>query len=673
MSLRRSAMRALVVAAVVAAAGLVGTTPALAIGPVGSTGTQNVLVMLVTFNGQTPSGPDSTTVTQQLTAVHDWFWENSYHLADVQADPTSWLSIDGPSSGTSCRSAANTLMDEAKYQAGSQAGVDLSTYEDFVLYFPDCADGSEPTWATQSGQGVWLNGAFDLASIVSGLGHNMGLPTATSVVCPSSSGFENGCAGQTTGLDPFSPMGGTATSHFSAREKNQLGWLAGKVTDLTAGGSTTLLPVHTSGVHVASVQPGGGAVTYWLEYRQDAAGSFDSGLPTAATDGVLVHRATSGTFASTDLINTRFDGGSTDSWTIRDGENFVTPERYRISVSAAVGGEQVTVAVPQQLYITKNGTGTGTVTSSPSGITCGTTCSGYFAPGSTVTLTETPDAGSTFGGWGGVCLGFSPTCDVTMTGTRGATVTFTSTSPPPSRVEESGVGLDGWSVVSDGTASGGSFRLSSTKNNTATFTSPTTTSLTWLTRKGPHYGNATVTIDGVAKGTFNLAATTEQAFSQTFALTSRTHKIVIKVAGTHASPSDNNGVVVDGFVVNGTTTQESAKQVTFDAWKATAANGASGGLYRSTSKLNATATYTFTGSSVDWVTATGPKFGKAAVRIDSGPETTINLYASAIHLQQLRTFTAGTAGSHTIRVRVLNTKDPASAGTAVPVDAFVPH
>ena len=307
-------------------------------------------------------------------------------------------------------------------------------------------------------------------------------------------------------------------------------------------------------------------------------------------------------------------------------------------------------------------------------LSCGATCTAEFQRNTTVTLTAAPAAGSTFAGWSGGCTG-SGACSVLMASNQSVAATFTA-GGTGSRIEESGVGLDGWSVVTNPGATGGSFRLSSTRNNTATFTTPVTTSLTWLTRKGPQYGNATVTIDGVSKGTVNLAASTEQAFSQVFVgLPSRTHKVVIKVAGTHVSPSTGNGVVVDGFVVGPNTTEESAKSFTFDAWKATSATGASGGLYRSTSKLNATATYTFTGTSVDWITATGPKFGQAAVRIDSGPETTVDLFASGstVHLQQVRSFSTGSSGTHTVRVRVLNTKNAASAGTAVPVDAFVAH
>ncbi len=53
------------------------------------------------------------------------------------------------------------------------------------------------------------------------------------------------------------------------------------------------------------------------------------------------------------------------------------------------------------LSVTKAGAGRGTVTSSPGGIACGSDCFGAFAAGTTVTLTATPVAGSTFTGWTG--------------------------------------------------------------------------------------------------------------------------------------------------------------------------------------------------------------------------------------------------------------------------------
>jgi subtilisin family serine protease len=78
-----------------------------------------------------------------------------------------------------------------------------------------------------------------------------------------------------------------------------------------------------------------------------------------------------------------------------------------------------------KLTVQKNGTGSGTVTSSPAGINCGSTCSASFTSGSSVTLTATAATGSKFTGWsGGGCSG-TGTCHVTLAATTSVTATFT--------------------------------------------------------------------------------------------------------------------------------------------------------------------------------------------------------------------------------------------------------
>lgn len=55
-----------------------------------------------------------------------------------------------------------------------------------------------------------------------------------------------------------------------------------------------------------------------------------------------------------------------------------------------------------ELVVTPSGTGTGSVASQPGGINCpGTACGAQFPAGDVVTLTESPGASSTFGGWSG--------------------------------------------------------------------------------------------------------------------------------------------------------------------------------------------------------------------------------------------------------------------------------
>ena len=76
------------------------------------------------------------------------------------------------------------------------------------------------------------------------------------------------------------------------------------------------------------------------------------------------------------------------------------------------------------LKVKDAGTGTGTVTSSPSGINCGATCEAEYESGKEVTLTATPEGGSTFSGWSGAGCSGTGTCKVTMSAAKEVTATF---------------------------------------------------------------------------------------------------------------------------------------------------------------------------------------------------------------------------------------------------------
>ncbi|MDP2755168.1 MAG: PKD domain-containing protein [Nitrospirota bacterium] len=154
-----------------------------------------------------------------------------------------------------------------------------------------------------------------------------------------------------------------------------------------------------------------------------------------------------------------------------------------ISPTATVGLRNVSVTTPAgtgtgnglftinspntfTLSVTKAGTGSGTVTSSPAGINCGSTCSASFNQGTTVTLTPTPATGSTFAGWSGACSG-TGTCTVTMDGNKNVTAIFNTTTPTiPS--------------TPTGTSPG-------TTSSPGTITSSTTVTLSWSAVSGATY------------------------------------------------------------------------------------------------------------------------------------------------------------------------------------------
>jgi Divergent InlB B-repeat domain/Bacterial Ig-like domain len=116
------------------------------------------------------------------------------------------------------------------------------------------------------------------------------------------------------------------------------------------------------------------------------------------------------------------------------------------------GAVETGIVTPTSLTVSKNGTGAGTVTSSPAGINCGSTCSALYEAGTPVTLTATPATGSSFTGWtGGGCSGTS-TCQVTLNSATSVSASFADIAAPQT------------------TITGGPAEGSTTNDSTPTFT-----------------------------------------------------------------------------------------------------------------------------------------------------------------------------------------------------------
>ena len=83
--------------------------------------------------------------------------------------------------------------------------------------------------------------------------------------------------------------------------------------------------------------------------------------------------------------------------------------------------------------MTRGGLGTGTVTSSPAGIACGSACVATYADGTSVTLTAGAGRSSRFNGWSGDCSGRS-TCVLSMTANHSVRASFGKLATPPACV-----------------------------------------------------------------------------------------------------------------------------------------------------------------------------------------------------------------------------------------------
>lgn len=91
------------------------------------------------------------------------------------------------------------------------------------------------------------------------------------------------------------------------------------------------------------------------------------------------------------------------------------------------GGRQASASfapvVVSQFALTVSVSGTGSVSSLPAGISCGSDCSESYAANTSVSLTATPAAGQQFSGWGGACSGTGG-CTVVMSQARSVSAAF---------------------------------------------------------------------------------------------------------------------------------------------------------------------------------------------------------------------------------------------------------
>ncbi len=227
-----------------------------------------------------------------------------------------------------------------------------------------------------------------------------------------------------------------------------------------------------------------------------------------------------------------------------------------------------------------------------------------------------------------------------------------------------------WKGMLDPRASGGMYRTSQAKGATAQ-ASFYGTAIRWVSLSGPDQGIAQVLIDGVSKGTFDhYSPTVQYDVTEIFGgLTNSNHTIMVKVTGLRNANSSGNSVTVDRFITL-KTIEDKANVVQYNSWKGAAASGAFAGAYRYSSTANAVASFSFNGTRIAWLTAKGPGYGKAQVLIDGTVVKTVDLYRASQQWQVGIPFAGLSAGTHTIKIKVLGQHSAASTGNTVVVDGF---
>jgi Fe-S cluster biogenesis protein NfuA len=103
------------------------------------------------------------------------------------------------------------------------------------------------------------------------------------------------------------------------------------------------------------------------------------------------------------------------------------------------------------LKVKKTGTGAGTVTSTPAGISCGATCSAEFESGKEVELKQAAEAGSEFVKWSGACTG-TGACKMTMSAAKEVTAEFKLKAKPEFKLTIVKAGTGSGTVTCNATA-----------------------------------------------------------------------------------------------------------------------------------------------------------------------------------------------------------------------------
>lgn len=279
------------------------------------------------------------------------------------------------------------------------------------------------------------------------------------------------------------------------------------------------------------------------------------------------------------------------------------------------------------------------------------------------------------------------------------TVTVANTTEPPDppvseRVEQTNAAVTlsaGWTQATPEwyAWSGGTAVQSSLTSATATYTF-TGTSVAWIGHRSGASGKAYVRVDNGAPVLVNLFARTVEINTVVWSVSGLSpgrHTLTIAPAGLRDDESQGTSIVVDAFVAPApliSRLQETDPDVVFTgAWtKADDRYSWSGGGVatvpappvggaRVSETNGAKATLIFRGTGISWIGYRGRDSGRARVSVDGGTPVVVDTYNPTDKIQATIFTQSGlTDATHTLTIEVLGTRNAASTGTKVVVDAL---
>ena len=170
---------------------------------------------------------------------------------------------------------------------------------------------------------------------------------------------------------------------------------------------------------------------------------------------------TATSFADSGLI-----GGTNYSYRVLATDASANLSGYSNTASSTTSTPPIQFSVT----VSRAGTGTGSVTSAPTGVSCGSVCTFNYAQNTTVTLTAAASAGSSFAGWSGSCTGTAVSSSIVLNANSTCTATFTATPTPQFSLTVSRTGTGSGTVTSTpaGISCGSVCAFNFTQNTTVT-------------------------------------------------------------------------------------------------------------------------------------------------------------------------------------------------------------
>ncbi len=203
----------------------------------------------------------------------------------------------------------------------------------------------------------------------------------------------------------------------------------------------------------------------------------------------------------------------------------------------------------------------------------------------------------------------------------------------------------------------------------------------------PTYGIASISVDGGAPQPVDLYTSGylhNYPVWQVSGLQRGTHTVTLSWSGTKNPASSGTGIGVDAFEVDGGIAQaplagpalvrfeETNSKILLDGtWSSASNTSRSAGKWAYTNSSGSSANIAFTGTRVDIVASTAPSYGRGLLTVDGETEHWVDFYSAGyVNNRKVLSLTGLDDGPHTVSLEWTGTKNAASTGTGIGLDAI---